>query len=69
MSQQSLPANPLRPARGLRNWGRDSRHGVLFLISAGEIYFLVFLYRPAGSYIAFRQYNMGKGIFAVPSGG
>ncbi len=69
MSQQSLPANPLRPARGLRKLGGEiRRHWVLFLmILPATIYFLVFLYLPMpGSYIAFVQYNMGKGIFGSP---
>lgn len=69
MAQPPVPVTPPRPVRGLRRLGREvNRHWVLFLmILPATIYFLVFLYLPMpGSYIAFVQYNMGKGIFGSP---
>lgn len=69
MAQPSVSVTRPRPVRGLRRLGREvRRHWVLFLmILPATIYFFVFLYAPMpGSYIAFVQYNMGKGIFGSP---
>lgn len=59
----------LRPSGGPRRFVYELRHHwVLFLmILPATIYFLVFLYVPMpGSYIAFVNYNMSKGIFGSP---
>lgn len=58
-----------RPLRGYRRFAHEiRRHWVLFLmILPAAFYFLVFLYAPMpGSYIAFVNYNISKGIFGSP---